>query len=129
MKRILCVGAVMLAALSLSVPGLAQTTAVVGANCLIVWNANTESDLASYRVYGTLTLAGGTAIQKTLDVLKPAVSTTCAALGLQSGGILSVQLDAVDQLGNRSAKSVPVIVTQDVSAPAQPTGVTISANP
>lgn len=107
----------------------AQSSQIVGANCLVVWNANQEPDLASYRVYGTLTPAGGTAVSKTVDVLKPGTSTTCAALGLQTGGILSVQLDAVDQVGNRSAKTVPVVVTQDVQGPTQPTGLTVTPSP
>jgi hypothetical protein len=66
---------------------------------------------------------------KILDIMKPATSTTCAAMGLQSGGTLSIQVEAVDVLGNRSPKSVVVTMLQDVAGPAQPTGVTISANP
>lgn len=109
-------------------PTLAQPV-TVGANCTIAWTANTETDLASYRVYGTLTPATGTPLSKTLDVLKPITSTTCAAVGLTTGGTLAIQLDAVDLLGNRSAKSVTVTAIQDVSAPTQPTGLVITPNP
>ena len=97
---------------------------VVGANCTISWNANTEVDLGGYRVYGTQ----GT-LTKTIDVLKPIVSTTCGALGVQAGGALVVQVDAVDVVGNRSPKSVSVTVTQDIVAPLQPSGITVTPNP
>lgn len=102
----------------------ANAQAVVGANCTISWTANTEADLGGYRVYGT---AG--ALTKTLDVLKPATSTTCAALGVQAGGTIMIQVDAVDVVGNRSPKSVVVVTVQDITAPVQPTGVTVTANP
>ena len=36
---------------------------------------------------------------------------------------------AVDTLGNRSVKSVVSVNTQDVSAPAQPTGLVVTPNP
>jgi hypothetical protein len=110
--------------------GVAQAqSATVGANCAIGWTANTDADLASYRVYGTLTPAAGVAVAKTIDIVKPTVATTCAALGLQTGGTLNVQVDAVDVLGNRSAKSVVVTAIQDIVAPAQPTGLTITPSP
>jgi hypothetical protein len=126
MKALLCL--LTFAVLLIASTGFAQT-ATVGKDCTVSWAANTEPDLASYRVYGTLTPAGGVAVVKTLDILKPSTSTTCAALGLQTGGILSVQIDAVDQLGNRSAKTIPVTATQDVSPPAQPSGLTVTPNP
>jgi hypothetical protein len=108
--------------------------ATVGANCVIAWPSNTESDLASYRLYGSLQPAIGPLISKTLDIPKPAVaaptvSTTCAAIGLQSGGVLTFQLDAVDTLGNRSTKSVASVNTQDVSPPAQPGAITVTPSP
>ncbi len=96
----------------------------VGANCTIKWTGNSEADLAGYRVYGT---QGG--ITKTLDVVAPIATTTCAALGTQAGGTLSVQVDAVDFSGNRSARSVAVTVNQDIAGPAQPSGLTVTPNP
>lgn len=119
--------------LAAAVPAPAQGV-TVGANCTIAWTANSEADLAMYRVYGTLQPSSGSTIVKMLDIPKPVVagptvSTTCAQLGLQTGGTLTVQVDAVDVLGNRSPKSVLVTAVQDIAAPAQPTGLMITPNP
>lgn len=119
--------------LSWAVTGQAQG-ATVGANCVIAWPSNTETDLASYRVYGSLQPAIGPLISKTIDLVKPPVatptmSTTCAAIGLQTGGTLTLQVDAVDTLGNRSLKSVASVNTQDVSPPAQPGAMTVTPSP
>jgi hypothetical protein len=116
--------------LALTVSASAQAV-TVGGNCTISWTASTATDLVSYRVYGSLasTATPPVVVARTLDVLKPATSTTCAALGLTSGGTLSVQLDAVDALGNRSPRTVAVTATQDVSPPDQPTNITITPNP
>ena len=119
--------------LAWAVPAQAQA-ATVGANCSISWPANTETDLAGYRLYGTLQPSAGSIISRTLDIPKPAgvtptVSTTCAALGLQTGGTLTLQLDAVDTLGNRSAKNTASVHIQDVSPPAQPGQITVTPNP
>jgi ribosomal protein L37AE/L43A len=108
--------------------------ATVGANCAISWPSNTESDLASYRLYGTLQPSVGNVLSRTIDIPKPAVaaptvSTTCAAIGLQTGGALTLQVDAVDTLGNRSAKSLASVNTQDVSPPAQPGAITVTPSP
>lgn len=123
-----------LVSLALSMPAFAQTPVTVGANCSIRWNSNVETDLLSYRVYGTLTAPNGVAVSKTLDVPKPAVvaptvATTCAAIGLQTGGNLSVQVDAEDTLHNRSVRSAIAVAVQDISGPAQPTGLVITPNP
>jgi hypothetical protein len=48
---------------------------------------------------------------------------------VQAGGVLSVDVDAVDLVGNRSVKAGPVVVTQDVSAPTQPSGLAVTPNP
>jgi hypothetical protein len=133
MKRLMRIGLVLVVLLMAAGPTFAQG-ATVGANCAISWPSNTESDLASYRLYGTLQPAVGALIAKTLDVPKPVVaaptvSTTCAALGLQTGGTLTLQVDAVDQLGNRSIKSVASVHTQDVSPPAQPGAITVTPSP
>lgn len=124
-----------LIAMLMSMPAFAQV-ANVGANCGIRWTANAEIDLLSYRVYGTLTAAavGSVPVSKTIDVPKPTVvaptvATTCAALGLTTGGTLSVQVDAVDTLGNRSPRSVAVSAIQDIVGPLQPTGLIITPNP
>jgi hypothetical protein len=106
--------------------GMAEAQVAIGTNCTISWNANTEPDLAGYRVYGT---QGG--VTKTLDVTKPVVSTTCVALGIGAGGPLAIQVDAVDLVGNRSVKSPasPVQAIQDIAGPGQPTGVSVVPNP
>lgn len=124
------VAALLLFGTVMTVPSYAQAV-TVGPNCNIVWTANAEADLATYRVYGALTNTAvpPVTLSKTIDIPKPTTTTTCAALGLSTGGSLSVQVDAVDALGNRSLKSVAVVAIQDVSPPAQPTGVTITPNP
>ena len=108
----------------LACAALAEAQTVVGANCTMSWTANTEPDLSGYRVYATQN-----GVTKTIDVLKPATSTTCAAVGTQAGGALSVEVDAVDLVGNRSVKAGPVVVTQDVAAPTQPSGLAVTPNP
>jgi len=101
----------------------AQTVSI-GANCTITWSANIENDLAGYRVYGTQGV-----VTKTVDIVKPTAATTCAALGTQAGGALTIQVDAVDLVGNRSPKSAPVIANQDIVGPSQPTGLSVTSNP
>lgn len=122
MKKMLC-AVVMLMVTGMIGMAEAQVQ-TVGANCAIRWTGNSEADLAGYRVYGT---QGG--VTKTLDVVSPVVTTTCAALGTQAGGTLSVQIDAVDLSGNRSAQSVAVTVNQDIAGPAQPSGLSVTPNP
>jgi hypothetical protein len=123
-----------LALLASALPLHAQG-ATVGPNCTVTWTANTEVDLASYRVYWTLTPAAGTPVSGSLDILKPAVAaptmtTTCAALKVPAlGGALSFQIDAVDTLGNRGIKSVVSANTQDISPPGQPSGIVVTPNP
>jgi hypothetical protein len=133
MKRLIRIGFTVGVLLMASNLTFAQG-ATVGANCLITWPANTETDLASYRLYGTLQGAGVNVISRTLDIPKPTVaaptvSTTCAAIGLQTGGTLTLQVDVVDTLGNRSVKSVASVNTQDVSPPAQPGAITVTPSP
>jgi hypothetical protein len=112
-------------ALVCGIVGVAEAQTVnVGTNCTITWNANIENDLAGYRVYG---LQGG--VTKTVDIAKPTVTTTCAALGTQAGGALTIQVDAVDLVGNRSPKSASVIANQDIAAPTQPSGLSVTPNP
>lgn len=126
----LLVGALIVAATAHAQVGIP----IVGANCKIQWNSNTEADLAKYTVTAVLTPPSGVAVTKLLDVPKPlvaapTVSTTCLAMGLNLGGTLTVQIEAVDTLGNRSVKSAVAMATQDVVAPTQPTGVTVTPNP
>lgn len=114
-----------LCVLGFGIVGVSEAQTIpIGTNCTISWDANIEGDLAGYRVYGT---QGG--VTKTVDVAKPIVTTTCAALGTQSGGGLTIQVDAVDTVGNRSAKSGSVIANQDITGPAIPSGLTVTPNP
>jgi hypothetical protein len=116
---------ILIIALICGMAGMVQAQTVsIGANCTITWSANIENDLAGYRVYGTQGV-----VTKTVDIVKPTAATTCAALGTQAGGALTIQVDAVDLVGNRSPKSAPVIANQDIVGPSQPTGLSVTSNP
>ncbi|WP_165640302.1 fibronectin type III domain-containing protein [Klenkia brasiliensis] len=79
---------------------------------VLTWTANTEPDLASYRV-----LRDGTEIATV-------TGTTYTATGLTNDRATSFALVAVDTHGNRSAASAPVGATPtDLTAPGAPTGV------
>lgn len=71
-----------------------------GLKAVVTWNANTESDLASYNLYmdGKKTLSGLT-------------KTTAEVTGLTRGQTYSFRVTAVDTSGNESAKSSEATVT------------------
>ncbi|MEW1959060.1 fibronectin type III domain-containing protein [Kineococcus sp. NPDC059986] len=80
------------------------------------WTANTEPDLASYRVVD----AGGTVLATVTAPGRTAVVT-----GLANGTATSFRLLAVDTAGNVSAASAPVSATpRDLTPPGAPTGLT-----
>ncbi|RBY94391.1 hypothetical protein DQ244_03475 [Blastococcus sp. TBT05-19] len=77
----------------------------------ISWTANTEPDLASYRVLR--------------DGVEIATVTGTSYVDSQSNGVSRVYaLVAVDTHGNRSAASPPVTSNSDTTPPAPPTGLT-----
>jgi len=78
----------------------------------LTWTANTEPDLATYRV-----------LQDGVEVAT-VTGTTWTASGLTNDQATSFALVAVDTHGNRSAASAPVGATPtDLIAPAAPTGL------
>ena len=93
------------------------------AQSTLTWNANTEADLAGYKVYrgqGAATPTLLTTLGKVLtyaDTTLPDVSQT-----------VTYQLSAFDIKGNESLKTAPVTIAIDVSPPAMPTGLTVTVN-
>lgn len=90
-------------------------------NITLSWDANTENDLAGYRVYrGTQT--GGPYTQTGNDVLCGPNDTTCCELvdlGVPDGTYFWVAT-AFDVAGNESGYSNEVTDTLDSVAPAPP---------
>jgi hypothetical protein len=86
----------------------------------LAWDANTEPDLAGYRLYES-PAAGGpyTAIQ-TLGLV-----TTTAVPGLPDG-LRCWVLTARDTIGNESGYSNEVCSTSDATAPAAPQSVRVT---
>jgi hypothetical protein len=67
----------------------------------LVWERNTEGDLAGYRVFRA---AAGGEFEKAADVEAPAYSD----MRLEAGKVYRYAVSAVDQLGNESARSEPI---------------------
>ena len=79
----------------------------------LVWNANTEPDLASYRV-----------LRDGVEVATVTGATTYVDNGRPNGTAYTYELVAVDTNGNRSAASAPsAVAPADVTPPAVPTGL------
>jgi len=98
----------------------------------LTWNANTEADLAGYKVYrgsGTCSvgplqplIVNGTAV----SVLAPATSytdTTVPAID----GLLCYEVTAFDTSGNESVHSVRAQKTVSLVPPVAPVGLSIGA--
>ncbi|MFD1020244.1 lamin tail domain-containing protein [Thalassobacillus hwangdonensis] len=71
------------------------------------WTANTESDLSEYRVYINGTLYGTAAADKTSMVVSP----------LELNREYTLEVTAVDQVGNESEKSNPLVTGPTENAP------------
>jgi fibronectin type 3 domain-containing protein len=67
----------------------------------LTWNANTEPDLASYRIYRSTTPGVYGAALATV----PAGTVTYMATGLQTGTTYYFTITAVDTAGNESTRS------------------------
>jgi chitodextrinase len=84
------------------------------ATAVLTWTANTEVDLASYRVY-----RNGARIA---TVLK-GVTTYSDSLAVD--GDYTYDLTAVDTAGNESAHSITVTKTVNTNPPQAPTGLAV----
>lgn len=88
---------------------------------LLTWTANTESDLAGYKIYrsvGTGPLSLLASVGKVVtytDNAMPAVDTT-----------LGYALSAVDTAGNESLKGIMVTSAVNVNPPVAPVGLVVA---
>jgi len=83
------------------------------------WDANTEQDLAGYRLYQATTSGSYTKGTFIAEIPKPAVAYSLAAV---PDGTYFWVLTAFDQTGNESGWSNEVTATIDETAPAPPSG-------
>ncbi len=74
------------------------------ASLTLEWNANTEPDLAGYKIYGATSSGGYGAANATA----PANATSFVATGLQPGVRYFFVITAFDSAGNESAPSAEV---------------------
>lgn len=89
----------------------------LAASCLQVsWQANTEPDLAGYR----LTLIPDGVAAPAIEVAAPLLQAPCQPLVPAN---YEVRLTAFDASGNESA---PAVLVRDLKPPVSPTGVTIT---
>ena len=91
-------------------------------NVLVSWNANSETDLKGYHVF-----FNGSQIA---DVQAPAHTWSGSVTLIE--GTNTAQVSAYDATGNESAKSAITLAssyTLDTTAPAVPTGCTVSEPP
>jgi len=89
-----------------------------GASVELTWTANTEPDLASYKVYQSFT--DGVWGVSTATVVAPATTYTIANV---LDGTYWYALTAVDTAGNESDKSISAKIVVNVAPPAKPTGL------
>ncbi|MFC0211038.1 fibronectin type III domain-containing protein [Paenibacillus chartarius] len=89
------------------------------------WNANTEGDLADYKVY--VSANGGTTWNAGISV---GTARSYQATGLTNGQAYTFAVTAIDTSGNESPKSASANATPssgDVTPPSTPAGLTGSA--
>ena len=100
--------------------GWAVLTYAATSSVTLNWDANTEPDLAGYRLYQGATTGGPYALKQTL-----AKVTTTTVPGLLDGTHYFV-LTAFDAFTNESGNSNEVNKTFDTLAPAAPRNVVIT---
>lgn len=88
----------------------------------LTWTANSESDLAGYKVYRSF---NSDPLQLLTAVGK--VTTYTDATIPAMDGLVNYALTAFDDSGNESAKSTTVSVRVDTIPPAAPTGLAVVA--
>jgi hypothetical protein len=95
----------------------------------ISWQANSDPDLAGYRIYYRSGQAGppwdGTAAVEGTASPVMVTGTNCLLRGLTLGTNCFVAVSAVDTTGNESPLSPPIQATTPPGAPLPPTGVTV----
>ncbi len=101
---------------------------VVGEGCVIFWTANTETDLAGYKLFfGTATGAYG----PPQTILAPATSIKCADAGITTLGQYYATITAFDKAVpvNESVKAAEVpFVLADLIPPDAVTGLGVRDN-
>jgi len=95
---------------------LAMAMPAMAAEVKLAWDANSESDLAGYRVYRGTT-AGGPYIQAGDDVRAPLTTFTDAGL---ADGVFYWVVTAFDEIGNESGYSNEVSQRIDTTPPQPP---------
>ena len=95
-----------------------MSVALYGATVTLSWNANTESDMASYKIYQTNTPGAWGTPLATVSI--PATSFDILNV---PDGLIYWCISAVDVAGNESAKSDPVNLNINTIAPAKPSGL------
>ena len=90
------------------------------ATAILTWNANTEPDLAGYRIYRGFGMAAPTLLA---SVGKVTTYTDSTIPNLSQD--VTYNLTAFDTAGNESAHGVSVTKTVDVNPPSAPTGLAV----
>jgi hypothetical protein len=92
-------------------------------NLRATWNPNTETDMASYKLYRVDT---GRILIGTISHPPALPYLFSVSVADNSQGSLSFVLTAVDTSGNESADSNSVVYPFDLKAPAAPSGFGVS---
>ena len=90
------------------------------ANAVLTWNANTETDLAGYKVYRGLDNATPTFL---VSVGKVTTYTDSSLPSTNSS--VTYRLTAFDNAGNESPLSVAVTKVYDANPPQAPSGLAV----
>lgn len=90
------------------------------ANAVLTWNANTESDLAGYKIYRGL----DGAVPSLLTSVGKVTTYTDSSLPSTNSSV-SYQLTAFDNAGNESPRTVAVTKVYDANPPQAPSGLAV----